>query len=98
MTDDYNLKGKRVFVAGHRGMAGSAIVRRLAAEHCEILVAGRDEVDLRRQADVEAWVEGARPPATRRAPVPQQDRVPRCHRAAALACPACGATSARTST
>ena len=38
MTDptDYRLKGKRVWVAGHRGMAGSAIVRRLAAEDCEL--------------------------------------------------------------
>ena len=49
----YDLNGKRVFVAGHRGMAGSAIVRRLAREGCEILVAGREEADLTRQADVE---------------------------------------------
>jgi GDP-L-fucose synthase len=44
-------------------MAGSAIVRRLSAEHCDILIASRDEVDLRRQADVEAWIERARPDA-----------------------------------
>jgi GDP-L-fucose synthase len=44
-------------------MAGSAIVRRLAAEHCDILIASRSEVDLRRQADVEAWIERARPDA-----------------------------------
>jgi GDP-L-fucose synthase len=59
----FSLSGKRVWVAGHRGMAGSAIVRRLAAEHCDILIASRDEVDLRRQADVEAWIERARPDA-----------------------------------
>ena len=59
----FDLKGKRVWVAGHRGMAGSAIVRRLSAEHCDILIASRDEVDLRRQADVEAWIERARPDA-----------------------------------
>jgi len=34
----YSLAGKRVFVAGHRGMVGSAIVRRLEREDCEVLV------------------------------------------------------------
>jgi GDP-L-fucose synthase len=63
MPEPFDLKGKRVWVAGHRGMAGSAIVRRLATEHCDIIVADRDEVDLRRQADVEAWIERARPAA-----------------------------------
>ena len=57
----YSLEGKRVWVAGHRGMAGSAIVRRLEREKCEILTAGRGEVDLRRQADVEAWMAAKRP-------------------------------------
>ena len=33
----YPMTGKRIFVAGHRGMVGSAIVRRLASEDCEIL-------------------------------------------------------------
>ena len=37
----YDLRGKRVFVAGHKGMAGSAIVRRLSAEKCEILTVDR---------------------------------------------------------
>ena len=60
---DYSIEGKRVWVAGHRGMAGSAIVRRLAAERCEILTAGREEVDLRRQAEVEGWLDAARPQA-----------------------------------
>src|SRR5688572_950514 len=59
----YNLKGKRVWVAGHRGMAGSAIVRRLQSEDCTCLTAGSDELDLRRQADVEAWVAAHRPQA-----------------------------------
>jgi len=45
----YELKGKRVFVAGHRGMVGSALVRRLASEACTIVAATRSEVDLRRQ-------------------------------------------------
>jgi GDP-L-fucose synthase len=60
---DYRIAGKRVWVAGHRGMAGSAIVRRLAADQCEILTATRQELDLKRQADVEAWVAAERPHA-----------------------------------
>jgi GDP-L-fucose synthase len=57
----FDLSGKRIFVAGHRGMVGSAVVRRLAAEGCEILTAGREEVDLRDQAAVYRWFEGHRP-------------------------------------
>jgi len=45
----FPLEGRRVFVAGHRGMVGGAIVRRLASEGCEVLTAGRAEMDLRRQ-------------------------------------------------
>ncbi|MBI5164074.1 MAG: GDP-L-fucose synthase [Magnetospirillum sp.] len=57
------MTGKRVFVAGHRGMAGSALVRRLASEGCAILTAGRADMDLRRQAEVEAWMAANRPDA-----------------------------------
>jgi GDP-L-fucose synthase len=59
----YALRGKRVWVAGHRGMAGSAIVRRLAAEDCEVVTVGREELDLRRQDKVEAWMARVRPQA-----------------------------------
>lgn len=59
----YELKGKRIWVAGHRGMVGSAVVRRLASEECEVLTVDRAEVDLRRQAEVEAWMEANRPDA-----------------------------------
>ena len=59
----YSLAGKRVWVAGHHGMVGSAIVRRLAGERCKILTAARGEVDLRRQADVEAFMAKVRPQA-----------------------------------
>jgi GDP-L-fucose synthase len=59
----YRLAGRRVWVAGHRGMVGSAIVRRLEREECEILTAGRGEVDLTRQAEAEAWMAEARPQA-----------------------------------
>ncbi len=57
----YQLPGKRVWVAGHRGMVGSSIVRRLASEDCELLTVGHNEVDLTHQADVEAWMAEARP-------------------------------------
>ncbi|MEM7273231.1 MAG: NAD-dependent epimerase/dehydratase family protein, partial [Actinomycetota bacterium] len=51
-----------VFVAGHRGLVGSAICRRLtAAGHGRILTATRDELDLRNQAAVDAWFERHRP-------------------------------------
>lgn len=63
MTDLFDLTGKRVFVAGHRGMVGSAIVRRLASEGCEVLVAGRDELNLLDQAGVRAWMADRRPDA-----------------------------------
>lgn len=62
-TETFSLKGKRVWVAGHRGMAGSAVVRRLAAEDCEVLTVGRDVVDMRRQEQVEGWVKANRPDA-----------------------------------
>jgi len=60
---NYDLKGKRVWVAGHRGMVGSAIVRRLAAEQCDIITVGRDELDLRRQDDVANWLSAQKPDA-----------------------------------
>jgi len=59
----YDLKDKRVWVAGHRGMVGAALVRRLAAEGCEILTAERSEADLTRQTEVERWMEARRPHA-----------------------------------
>jgi GDP-L-fucose synthase len=62
-TGNYSLKGKRVWVAGHRGMVGAALVRRLASEGCEILVADRSDADLRRQADVERWMKANAPDA-----------------------------------
>jgi len=57
----FSLEGKRVWVAGHRGMAGSAIVRRLAAERCELVSVGREQLDLRNQPAVESWMQTVRP-------------------------------------
>jgi GDP-L-fucose synthase len=58
----FDLAGKRVWVAGHRGMVGSAIVRRLQAEHgVEVLTASRQDADLRRQSEVESWIDANKP-------------------------------------
>ena len=57
----FDVHGKRVYVAGHRGMVGSALVRRLAREDCQILTASRGEVDLRNQQAVDRWFDEHRP-------------------------------------
>jgi GDP-L-fucose synthase len=59
----FKLKGKTVFVAGHRGMVGAAIMRRLASEDVDILTAGRAELDLRDQAAVFDWFTRKKPQA-----------------------------------
>ena len=60
---DYRIAGKRVFIAGHGGMVGSALVRRLADENCEVLVAPRDRVDLRDQTATRAYLRETKPHA-----------------------------------
>ncbi len=59
----FDLKGKTVFVAGHKGMVGGALVRRLAREDVDLLTVGRSEVDLRDQAAVFDWFARKRPQA-----------------------------------
>jgi GDP-L-fucose synthase len=59
----FDLKGKKVFVAGHKGMVGAALVRRLAREDVDLQTAGRGEVDLRDQAAVFDWFAKSRPQA-----------------------------------
>jgi GDP-L-fucose synthase len=59
----FELKGKTVFVAGHGGMVGAALVRRLAQEKVELLTVGRREVDLRDQTAVFGWFAAKRPQA-----------------------------------
>ena len=60
---EYDLNGKRIFVAGHKGMVGRAVVRALAAHDCTILTAARGDADLTRQAEVEAWMATHKPDA-----------------------------------
>ncbi len=59
----YELARKRVWVAGHRGMVGSALVRRLRSEACEVITLTREQVDLRRQRELERWMLEIRPHA-----------------------------------
>ena len=62
-SETFSLSGKRVWVAGHRGMVGSAIVRGLEGEDCEVLTVGRGEVDLRNQAQTRDWILAQKPDA-----------------------------------
>jgi len=57
----FDLSGRRIFVAGHRGMVGSAIVRRLASIDAEVLTAGREQVDLFKQNETERYLAANRP-------------------------------------
>lgn len=59
----YPLKGKKIWVTGHRGMVGSAIYRRLAHENCNILTTTRQEVDLTNQQAVNGWLAKYQPDA-----------------------------------
>src|ERR1700749_4753533 len=59
----FELKGKRVFVAGHRGMVGGALVRRLASEGIELQTGAGAEVEFCNQAAVVAWSAKHRPQA-----------------------------------
>lgn len=59
----YDLAGKTIWVAGHTGMVGSALLRRLAHEDCTILTIGRAALDLTRQSEVEAYLADQRPDA-----------------------------------
>lgn len=60
-TEVFSLPGQRVFVAGHRGMLGRALTQRLEQGGVEVLKVGREVVDLRRQEEVERWMEKSRP-------------------------------------
>jgi GDP-L-fucose synthase len=59
----YDISGKRIFVAGHGGMVGSAIVRRLASENCTVLTAARKDLDLSDSEATARWFDANRPDA-----------------------------------
>ena len=60
-TPVFDLSGKRVYVAGHRGMVGAALCRRLGGERCDIVTADRAALDLEDRATTEAWIDRTRP-------------------------------------
>lgn len=57
----FDVAGRRIYVSGHNGMVGSALVRRLRQEDCEIITAGRSRLDLRRQVEVEDFLKEIKP-------------------------------------
>ena len=59
----FPLAGKRIWVAGHRGMVGAALVRRLERENCSVLTANREDLDLRNRSATHAWLSAHRPDA-----------------------------------
>jgi GDP-L-fucose synthase len=59
----FSLSGKRVWVAGHGGMVGRALVRRLGSEDCDVLTIAHADLDLRRQSATQRWIADARPDA-----------------------------------
>ena len=61
LNDPFSYAGKRIWITGHRGMLGSALVRSLSNEGATLLVASSKELDLRNQKDVIAWVDENRP-------------------------------------
>jgi GDP-L-fucose synthase len=61
MQQDTALIGRKIFVAGHKGMVGSAIVRRLSSEQCDVIVADRSKLDLMDQRGVRHYLSIERP-------------------------------------
>jgi GDP-L-fucose synthase len=59
----FPLKGKQIWIAGHRGLVGAALVRRLKREDCEVLTVGREDLDLRDPDAVNFWINQHRPDA-----------------------------------
>lgn len=60
---NFIVSGKKVWITGHRGMVGSALVRRFQQENCTILTASRDELDLRNPILVRQWIKEHKPDA-----------------------------------
>lgn len=61
VTEKYSLENKRIWIAGHQGMVGSSVLRRLQTENCECLTATRQQLDLCKQEQVEKWLKDNKP-------------------------------------
>src|SRR5579863_158713 len=62
-AQSFELAAKRIYVAGHRGMVGAAIIRRLAGCGCELITAAHGEIDLERQDQTERFLAATKPHA-----------------------------------
>ncbi len=62
-SSKFSLEGKKIWVAGHRGMVGGALVRRLESENCEVLTTTREQLDLTNQEQTIAWLKENKPDA-----------------------------------
>ncbi len=60
---NYEMNNKRVWVTGHNGMVGSAVVRRLRNENCEIITIPKSKLDLRDSDSVAKWMKITKPEA-----------------------------------
>ena len=58
---DYNLENKKIFVAGHNGMVGKAVSKRLISENCEILMVDKKKCNLTNEKETENWFEENKP-------------------------------------
>ena len=56
MNKVYSLKGKKIWVSGHTGMVGSALLKKLDSTKYNVLTIERKKLDLRIQSDVEYWI------------------------------------------
>lgn len=63
MPDIYSLKNKKIWVAGHNGLVGSALCRRLESENCQVLTVSKAELDCRDQQAVQSWMLAHKPDA-----------------------------------
>ena len=61
MATNCDIAQKRIFIAGHRGLVGKALVRRLSTEDVEIITVPKEQVDLRDQAATKLFLQQARP-------------------------------------
>ena len=57
----FQIENRKVWIAGHRGLVGGAIAKRLSRENCSIVTIDRNELDLRDQIGVKKWLEKEKP-------------------------------------
>lgn len=61
MPKVFELRGKRIWIAGHTGLVGSALCRALSSVNADIITVSHNQLDLCRQSDVEGWMQEYQP-------------------------------------